>query len=241
MDDIFLSYSRKDTATAEQLKRRIEHVGYSVWMDTEDIRGGDLWRKKIVEGIEGCRLYIIVLTEHSIVSENVRRELDLARAKKSPILPVYAEPKPTQISREMEYQLVGLQTVDEDLFDDPQRAEALLNGLTLPPHTVIMPIAFAAFLEPDRGAAIPLVKEVQVVGRGPHVDIDLSGLDRHRFVSKRHAELCRQGGTWHLVTSEFASNPTLVNGKLQPRDADVELSDGDLITFADVTLRFVQK
>ena len=122
MDDIFLSYSRKDHASAEKLKQRIEGLGYSVWMDVEDLRGGDLWRRQIVEGIEHCRLYIILLSAHSIESDNVRRELDLARAKRVPILPVCAHSEPLGLSREMEYQLVGLQMVDENLFENKQRA-----------------------------------------------------------------------------------------------------------------------
>ena len=240
MDDIFLSYSRKDHASAEKLKQRIEGLGYSVWMDVEDLRGGDLWRRQIVEGIEHCRLYIILLSAHSIESDNVRRELDLARAKRVPILPVCAHSEPLGLSREMEYQLVGLQMVDENLFENKQRAEALLDGLALPPHTAFMPAVVAAYLQPDRGPAIPLLGARQTVGRGRQVDVDLSDLDRDRFVSKQHAELQCRDGVWKLITSEKASNPTLVNGKACSKGTEIDLKNGDQITFANVTLRFVQ-
>ena len=240
MDDIFLSYSRKDQASAEKLKQRIEGLGYSVWMDIQNIRGGDLWRRQIVEGIERCRLYIILLSAHSIESDNVRRELDLARAKRVPILPVSTHPAPPGVPREMEYQLVGLQMVDEHLFENEQRAGALLDGLALPPHTVFMPAVLAAYLQPDRGPAIPLCGAHQTVGRGRQVDVDLSDLDRNRFVSKQHAELQCRDGVWRLITSEKASNPTLVNGKAYPKGTEINLTNGDQITFANVTLRFVQ-
>jgi hypothetical protein len=141
----------------------------------------------------------------------------------------------------MEYQLVGLQMVDETLFENEQRAAVLLEGLALPPHTVFMPALVAAYLQPDRGPAVPLLGERQTVGRGRQVDVDLSDLDLNRFVSKQHAELQCRDGVWRLITSEKASNPTLVNGKAYAKGTEIDLKNGDQITFANVTLRFVQE
>lgn len=242
-DDIFLSYSRKDSEKAEALKHHIESFGYSVWMDIEDIRGGDLWRAQIVEGIENCQLYIVILTKNSIQSDNVRREIDLARAKTKPILPVYAEPTPTQVGRDMEYQLVGLQVLCfEELFD--KQAEKTLTMLIGAPATRLMPaisMPAAAFLETDEGHAIPLIRETVTIGRGPGVDVDLSSFDRNRFVSKRHGELRSSDGVWKLHAYQGTSNPTSINGKMVPKGSEVQLSDKDQIDFADVTVKFVQR
>lgn len=241
MDDVFLSYSRKDHATAAELKRRIEDLGYQVWLDTEDIGGGNLWRSQIVEGIEKCRLYAVVLTAHSVNSDNVRREMDLARSNHKPILPIHAEPKPLKISRDMEYQLVGLQIVHyEDMFD--AQAEAILDNLTRIPKTRIMPISevgAVAYLQHDQGLAIPLNRTDQVVGRGSAADIDLTRWDCNRFVSQRHVKLVYRDGEWRLSVCDKAQNPTLVNDKVVSKGSHVVLKDGDRLTFAEVTFRFL--
>ena len=241
MDDVFLSYSRKDHAKASELKQRIENLGYSVWLDTEDIGGGYLWRTQIVEGIENCRLYAVALTTHSVNSDNVRRELDLARAKHKPILPIFAEPKPVKISREMEYQLVGLQIVQfEDMFD--KQAGAMLDNLTRTPETRVMPTSdtgAGAFLQHENGLAIPLDRKNQVIGRGSAADVDLTAWDRNRFVSQQHAELAYSDSEWQLSVCDRAQNPTLVNDKVLRKGDHVTLKDGDRLTFADVSFHFV--
>ena len=242
MEDVFLSYSRKDRSRVEELKLCIESHGYSVWLDTDDIRAGHLWRSQIVEGIEKCRLYIVMLTTNSIISDNVRRELDLARAKHKQMLPVYAEPKPTHLSRDMEYQLVGLQAVQyEDLFKETSKG--LLDELMRTPETLTMPlveVAIVAVLQHERGDAVPLLRESYLVGRGPGADIDLTPWDHARFVSQRHAELQYRDGSWELRTHEGASNPTLINSNAVPKQATVKLANGDRVTFANVTFRFIQ-
>lgn len=241
MNKVFLSYSRKDEAKARELKQLFEYLGYSVWLDTEDIGGGDLWRSEIVKGIENCQLYAVALTTHSINSEAVRREMDLARTKHKPILPIYTEPKPLKITREMEYQLVGLHIVQyEEMFD--ARVGAVLDNLTRIPETRIMPasqLGAEAYLQHENGMVIPLNRTGQVVGRGSAADIDVTPWDRNRFVSKRHAELAYRDGKWQLSVCDEAQNPTLVDGKVVSQKAFVALKDGDCLTFADVEFRFL--
>lgn len=237
-----MSYSRRDHALALDLKHRIEELGYSVWLDTEDISGGHLWRTQIVEGIENCRVYVVVLTENSISSDDVRREIDLARAKNKPILPVFSEPRPQTINREMEYQLVGIQTVEyEELFGF--QAERLFANLTRTPETRMMPVvgtAPPAVLQHAQGSRIPLRADRQVVGRGPKADIDLSAWDHNQFVSQRHAELQYRDQAWHLFAFEHAKNLTRVNDAAVAKGSWVRISDGDRLLFADVAFRFAE-
>jgi hypothetical protein len=108
---IFLSYSRKNTKKANSLKELLEEQGFTVLMDSEYIRAGKLWRSQIIDGIENCDVHVILLTKHSMTSDNVRRELDIARDKNKPILPISYKLKKTELSKEMEYQLIGLQQV----------------------------------------------------------------------------------------------------------------------------------
>ena len=241
MEDIFVSYSRKDGAKAHELKERLESLGYSVWIDKDDLRVGRLWRAQIVEGIEECRLYVIVLSANSIKSDNVRRELDLARRRKKKILPVLTDPGPKRISKDMEYQLIGLQRIDYARCFEEGMKQTLLELIGAPPTEEMQlddTLSFA-LLEPQTGSAIRLLQNRQVVGRGPGVDVDLTEWDIERFVSKKHAELIREEGEWRLRVYEGTSNPTLVNGAPVAKGGEVKLQSGDEITFASSRFKFV--
>lgn len=243
MDDIFVSYSRKDRDGVERLKHRLELLGYGVWMDLDDLRAGRTWRRQIVQGIEDCVLLVIVLTTHSIQSDSVRRELDLARRRDKHILPILMDPKPKGLSRDMEYQLVGLQLLNyERLFEEG--VETLLEELTTPTMTAMMSVEDAvpaARLEHESGTVLPLPNKRLIVGRGPAVDVDVSELDTSRFVSKRHVVLKPREGNWFLRVCYGASNPTQVNGVVVPKGREVDLASGDEIRLANLSFRFATR
>lgn len=110
MGIIFLSYSNRDLKFIAKLTKSIEVAGFEVWIDREGIRGGDQWRSSIVKAIERADAFLIVLSSNSVISKNVRKELDLAESAKTRILPI--EIGPVAIPPEMKYQLVGLQRID---------------------------------------------------------------------------------------------------------------------------------
>src|SRR5438105_2506692 len=75
--DIFISYSRKDRESADQLTELLASRGLSVWIDRQGIAGVEKWATEIVEGIKGCATFILLISAHSVQSENVLRELSI--------------------------------------------------------------------------------------------------------------------------------------------------------------------
>jgi hypothetical protein len=110
MAQLFVSYSRQDAAKVDRLIAALEQANHNVWVDREDIRGGDQWRRQIVAAIKSADLFLIVLSPNSVKSDNVRKELDLAEGVRKRVLPLVLER--TTIPDEMHYQLVGLQQID---------------------------------------------------------------------------------------------------------------------------------
>lgn len=110
MGHIFVSYSSDDKDIVNQLLQRLRQSNYEVWIDRESIKGGDLWRRQIVEGVESSEAFIIALSQNSIKSDNVRKELDIAVDAKKQIIPVDIES--VNIPPEMRYQLAGLQRIN---------------------------------------------------------------------------------------------------------------------------------
>ncbi len=87
----------------------------------------------------------------------------------------------------------------------------------------------------------PLTRSTNLIGRtdratGIYPDIDISPFGGGRQISRRHAEVVRQAGAFH-VRDLGSRLGTLVNGTALG-DSDRLLEEGDAITIADVTLRF---
>ena len=109
MAHIFVSYARKDADAANRLVGTLAEAGYEAWIDRE-IPGGELWKKRVVEAIEGAHAFLILLSPSSVASDNVRKELDVADSRKKLILPLVIAPM--KVPPEMEYSLAGLQRID---------------------------------------------------------------------------------------------------------------------------------
>lgn len=74
---VFLSHSSLDKAFIEKLANDLRKCQVEYWLDTEEIRDGRSWLKMIFEdGIPTCDAVIVYLTEHSLLSKMVEKELD---------------------------------------------------------------------------------------------------------------------------------------------------------------------
>jgi hypothetical protein len=144
---IFISYSRQNSEFARRLELQLNEHGFQAWLDTHELRMGQLWREEIVQAISACDYFVLLLSSRSVKSENVVRELSLAEASSKPILPVMLEP--VEIPDAMKYQLAGLQFVLVESAQVEQAMDALLA--VLPTPTVNSdPIAVARELADDK-------------------------------------------------------------------------------------------
>jgi len=75
--DIFISYSSKDREQAEQLEEMLSSAGLSVWIDRVGIDAATRWSEEIVDAIDSCRAFVLILSSSSIESHNVIKELSL--------------------------------------------------------------------------------------------------------------------------------------------------------------------
>jgi hypothetical protein len=80
-NDIFISYSSKDSEQASKLFVILEQKGYSCWQDVHKIRIARKFIKEIEDGLMSCRYLFLWLTKNSVESKWVQRELDLVYAR----------------------------------------------------------------------------------------------------------------------------------------------------------------
>lgn len=109
MADLFLSYSRRDSEHALALAERLRTAGASVWMDTAALTAAETWSAEIVIAIEQCSHFILLLSDDSVASTNVTKEVSLASEAGKTIIPI--EIHPCELNAAMKYALAGLQRV----------------------------------------------------------------------------------------------------------------------------------
>lgn len=110
MGFVFVSYSRKDTKTVDNIVLRLQNDGFEVWIDRANIRGGQLWTVAIVEAIDTADSFVLMLSPNSTASDNVRKEVQLAQDAKRKIFPLQLAA--VMLPAQFRYQLAGIQIID---------------------------------------------------------------------------------------------------------------------------------
>ena len=88
---LFLSYATADRERALTIADALEAAGIPVWIDRRGIPGGTDWAGQIALALRACRAVAVLCSAASVVSRNVRQELQLAWDHNKPILPLLLE------------------------------------------------------------------------------------------------------------------------------------------------------
>jgi len=126
-EEVFISYARFDREKVMPFVDILRDTGVSVWVDEGKIDAATLWSEEIVDAINNCKAMVVMLSQNSIGSDNVVKEVMLASENKKKILPVYLEP--TKIPRKLQYQLAGIQHLEVFDCDTDGLAENLCSSL----------------------------------------------------------------------------------------------------------------
>lgn len=76
--EVFLSHSSLDSAITARVAETLRNHGIPVWYSATNIRGAQQWHDEIGRALKRCDFFIVLLSNHSIVSEWVKRELSYA-------------------------------------------------------------------------------------------------------------------------------------------------------------------
>ncbi|MDZ4842117.1 MAG: toll/interleukin-1 receptor domain-containing protein [Hyphomicrobium aestuarii] len=104
---VFLSYSRKDLDSADQMVPALEAFGHVVSIDREDIFGAERWEERLGQMILEADTVVFLLTPSSAESRACYWEVEQALAQRKRIVPVIAKPlagaKPHEALRALNY------------------------------------------------------------------------------------------------------------------------------------------
>jgi TolB-like protein/tetratricopeptide (TPR) repeat protein len=108
--DAFISYANQDTAVADALCADLERRALTCWIAPRDVVPGALYADSIVRAINGAKVLVLVLSQHSVASPHVSKEIERASSKRRPIIALRIDTAP--LTPALEYFLSESQWVD---------------------------------------------------------------------------------------------------------------------------------
>lgn len=81
--DVFISYSRKNTAKANQVCDVLQQAGFSYFIDRQGIPGGAEFPTVLADAIKNCGIFLFLQSEDCNNSKFCQQELHFAEQKKS--------------------------------------------------------------------------------------------------------------------------------------------------------------
>src|SRR5215831_14962296 len=96
MSSIFLSHNHADKPFVRRLAHDLQAAGVRVWLDEAEMMIGDSLIEKIRQGIDEMEYLGVILSQNSVKSEWVKREVDVAineeiEGKRVKVLPLVIE------------------------------------------------------------------------------------------------------------------------------------------------------
>jgi len=139
---IFLSYSRSDSEFAVNLAAKLKASGANVWIDQAGIKPSMHWDNTIEEALEKCDSMLVLLSEQSVSSENVKDEYSYAIEQGKRVFPVLLEDcqipfrlKRLQYTDFSKDPKQGLQDLLESLKIDKSKSATVLEAPVKKPRT----------------------------------------------------------------------------------------------------------
>ena len=126
-EDVFVSYSRQDNDKVMELTSKLRSAGVRMWMDVRNIDGAAMWGEEIVNALAKSKVLLLLVSNSSVASQNVVKEVLLASERKGHILPIDLEP--TEIPVSLKYALAGIQHIEYFRGDPDAHMSAIIRAL----------------------------------------------------------------------------------------------------------------
>ncbi len=106
--DVFISYSRKDMAVADEITQALDAAGISYFIDRQGIAGGMEFPAVLARAIVDCKVFLFLASRNSYASRFTNNEITFAfnKKEKNRILPYIIDD--SELPLEMEFVFAGI-------------------------------------------------------------------------------------------------------------------------------------
>lgn len=163
--DVFISYSRKDKVSAEQLCAELDKAGISYWIDRE-IHSSANFLTEISQRIIACKVVIFIASDSSAKSIWTQKEILFAIKHDKTIIPYRINKFSFDSNNELDFVFTNVQWVDDitevvaDVNSLCYNAEKATNRINIPVTTkrYFKPLLFVCILISILGFFLSLLK-----------------------------------------------------------------------------------
>jgi TolB-like protein len=153
--DIFISYASQDASVADAVVRALERAGLKCWISPRDVIPGALYADEIVRAINEAKVVVLILSEQSVASPHVGKEIERASSKRRRIVALRTDS--ASLTRAFEYFLSESQWIDVGSGGMEAAAARLVDAVRrhLAPASAIEPSVAPQRRTLDRESATP--------------------------------------------------------------------------------------
>jgi TolB-like protein len=130
---VFVSYASRDVAVADAVVAALERHGVACWIAPRDVKGGALYADAIVRSISDAKALVLVLSENSVASAHVSKEVERASSKRRPVIALRIDDAP--LSPALEYFLGESHWIDARAGDMDAAMAKLIAAIREPERT----------------------------------------------------------------------------------------------------------
>ncbi len=123
---VFISHSSIDAPIAQLICHRLEEAGIRCWIAPRDITHGD-WAEQIMSGLTRSDVFVLVLGEHSIASEECVKEITQATKHCEYLIPFRVDR--ADLTPKLEYHLGPCHWLDASTPPIEQRVQDLIERI----------------------------------------------------------------------------------------------------------------
>jgi len=156
---IFISYSSQDKSTAEAVREALENASFGCWIAPRDIIPGRKYAEAILDGIDQCKVFLLVLTESANASPQVEMEVNQAASRNKLILSFKLDQ--SKLSKSLEYYLGNRHWLEASNPPEEEDNQALISA--------VRQLIFLGESEPDLP---PTNEEAKVIPATPRVPVE---------------------------------------------------------------------
>lgn len=127
--DIFISFSFSDREIAEEIVNALtSKYGFSCWICTRDIEGGNRYKALIPRAIDESRAVVFIQSENALSSREIPKEIGMAFDADKTIIPFKIDQ--AQPCGDLRYDLYGLEYIDATIPTREQRIHELAKAIS---------------------------------------------------------------------------------------------------------------
>jgi len=161
---LFISYASQDAAVAGTVVEALERAGLTCWIAPRNVVPGALYADEIVRAINEAQVVVLILSEQSVDSPHVGKEIERASSKRRRI--VALRTTAVSLPRALEYFLSESQWIDVGAGGIEAAVARLVEAVRRhldPAHVAGVPDSSATPSQPA-AAPLPKVKAVLICG-----------------------------------------------------------------------------